>query len=80
VLKETEIIKWCRKAIEDYVFEPTTVTIKLLGEDHNSLITWNLTHVWPKKWDIADLDAYKNEILVETLEMNYNFFTVKYES
>jgi phage tail-like protein len=80
VLKETDIIKWCRKAIEDYVFEPTTVTIKLLGEKHNPLITWNLTHVWPKKWDIADLDASKNEVLVETLELNYNFFTVTYSS
>ena len=80
VLKETELIRWFRKALEDYVFEPTTLTIKLLGEEHKPLITWNLTHVWPKKWDIAELNATKNEVLIETMELNYNFFTVNYEN
>jgi phage tail-like protein len=80
VLKQTKLIEWCRKALEDYKFEPTSVNIKLLGEEHKPLITWNLTHVWPKKWSISDLDASKNELLVETLEMNYNFFTVNYNT
>lgn len=80
VLKETELIKWCKKALENYDFQPTDLVIKLLGEDHKPLITWNLAHVWPKKWVVSDFDATKNEVVVETLEMNYNFFTVHYEN
>ena len=80
VLKETELITWFKDALEHFYFSPATVNIKLLGEDHNPLITWSLTHVWPKKWDIAEMDASKNEVLVETLEMNYNFFKVTYNN
>ena len=79
VLKQTKLIEWCQDALEKYQFEPTSITISLLGQEHDPLITWNLTHVWPKKWSVSDLDAEKNELLVETLELNYNFFTIEYK-
>jgi len=78
VFKNTGLIDWVKQALENYKFEPISADVILLGEDHKPLITWSLVHVWPKKWDIAEFDAAKNEVLVETLEMNYNFFTVKY--
>jgi len=80
VLKDSALIQWCRKALEDFQFKPATLQIELLGENHTPLITWALFHVWPKKWSVSDFDAEKSELLVETLEMNYNFFTVKYEN
>ncbi len=79
VLRETDLIQWCRRALEGFIFEPTNFSVKLLGPNHKTLITWNLVHVWPKKWSVSDLDAEKNGLLVETLELNYNFFTVKFE-
>ena len=79
ILRDTELLKWCREALEKFNFNPTNATIKLLDEEHNPIVTWSLTHVWPKKWNVSDLDASKNEVLVETLEMNYNFFSVKFE-
>ena len=56
---------------EDFaVFD--TVTIDLLGEDHQPLMTWTVTNVWPRSWRIAELNAERGEILIETLELNYN--------
>jgi phage tail-like protein len=52
------------------VFE--TVTIKLLGEDGQPLMTWTVNNVWPRSWKIAELNAEKGEVLIETLELNYN--------
>lgn len=80
VLKETSLIEWCRKALEKFEFKPTSLQILLINENQKPLITWALFHVWPKKWSVSDFDAEKSELLVETLEMNYNYFTVKYET
>jgi phage tail-like protein len=70
------VIGWCKDAMLHFVFEPITVTVVLLNDQGAPLITWNLRHVWPKSWKIKDLNAQQGEILVETLELNYNAFTV----
>ncbi len=77
VLKDSGIVAWCRSALESFTFQPTTVLVHLLNEQHTPLVTWNIVHAWPKKWSTADLDAEKNALLIETLELSYNFFTVK---
>ena len=78
VLKDSGVIKWCRKAIEKFEFQPTTVLIHLLNEEHEVLIEWRLFHAWPKKWSVAELNSEQSAVLVETIELNYNFFKVNH--
>lgn len=80
VLKDSGVIKWCRKAIEQFSIKPVIVHVSLLDEEHNPLIVWDLYHAWPKKWSVSDLDSGQSSVLVETLELNYNFFTVNHSS
>ena len=80
VLTSSDVIKWCRDALETFSFKPTTVLVHLLNDKHEPLITWNVVHAWPKKWSIADLNAEQNSVLIETLELSYNYFTVKYST
>jgi phage tail-like protein len=49
-----------------------TMTIKLLGEDTQPLMVWTITNVWPRSWKIGELNAERGEVLIETLELNYN--------
>ncbi len=35
---------------------------------------WEIIHAWPKKWKFGELNAERSEVLVETIEFNYNFF------
>jgi phage tail-like protein len=44
-----------------------TVTIKLLNEEHNSIIVWTLSRAWPSKIQSTDLKADGNEVAIETL-------------
>lgn len=74
--ENSAIIKWCKDAFFNFEFQPVTVNVILLNENHNALITWNLRHVWPKSWKIKDLNAQQGEVLVETLELNYNAFKI----
>ncbi len=76
VLKDSKVIDWCRDAIEDFKFKPTTVLVHLLDENHGTLIKWTITHAWPKKWSIAEMNAQQSAVLIETIELNYNFFKV----
>lgn len=78
VLTDSGVIKWLRAAIENYEFKPTTVIVHLLNENHDTLIKWEITHAWPKKWSVADMNAEQSSALIETIELNYNFFTVNH--
>jgi phage tail-like protein len=76
VIKDSALIAWCRNAIENLIVEPITMKVDLLNEEHNELISWTIYHAWPKKWSISDMNAEENAVLIETLELNYNFFEV----
>ena len=80
VLTDSKVIAWCRDALEGFSFQPTTVLVHLLNDNHEPLVTWNVVHAWPKKWSTADFNAESSDVLVETLELNYNFFTVDHPS
>lgn len=46
-----------------------TVTIKLLNENHEAIITWRLLNAWPSKVQSTDLKADANEVAIETMEL-----------
>ena len=47
----------------------------LMNEKSEPLRTWNVAHAVPKKWTVSDLNANENSIVVETLELTYQYFT-----
>lgn len=46
-----------------------TVTIDLMNENHEPMITWKLLNAWPSKIQSTDLKADANEIAIETMEL-----------
>jgi phage tail-like protein len=40
-------------------------------------MTWNIQHAWPVKWTVSDLSAEESKLMVETIELYYQFFTIK---
>ncbi|SEA45903.1 conserved hypothetical phage tail region protein [Chitinophaga terrae (ex Kim and Jung 2007)] len=45
------------------------VTIKLLNEKHEPVITWQVLNAWPVKVQSSDLKADGNEVAIETMEI-----------
>jgi phage tail-like protein len=77
--KDSHLTRWLKKAFEDEVDEgfPSvtpieTVHISLLDENHKVLMHWTINNVWPRSWRLGELDAGRGEVLIETLELNYN--------
>jgi phage tail-like protein len=59
----------------NFVTPFAVVTVHLLDETHQSLMHWQLTNVFPLSWKIGELNSLQGEVLIETLEMNYNVLT-----
>ncbi|MEM9820860.1 MAG: phage tail protein [Bacteroidota bacterium] len=71
---DSNITAWCRKAIENFDFDPTTVRVTLLNHEHEDLASWNFTGAYPIKWSISDFKAQDNAIVVESIELAYRYF------
>lgn len=74
MLIDSEVIKWVRDAVENFEFKPTSLVVKLLNEKHEPLVSWNIVHAYPVKWNLADLNAEESKLAIETLELTYNYF------
>lgn len=77
LLVNSDLVKWCREAVEDFDIKPADLTISMLDEEHEPLITWNVVHAWPVKWAMADLNAEESKIAIETIELTYNYFNIE---
>lgn len=77
VLLNSGLVKWCRDAVEDYDITPVDLTISLLNEEHEPLMTWNVVHAYPVKWAMGDFNAEESKIVIETIELAYNYFNIK---
>ena len=73
-LKDSVLITWCKEAIENLNINPVTFWVSVLNEKHESMHTFSFINAWPKKWEVSDLNAQNSEILVETIDICYQYF------
>ncbi len=76
-LADSTLTKWLKGSFDDdlecEMIEPIeSVVISLLNENHQSLMHWTVTNVWPRSWKLGELNAEQGAVLIETLELNYN--------
>lgn len=76
LLVSSEVRKWIEQCIQDYRIEPKDVNVKLLNEEHQPLLTWNVVKAYPTKWAVSDLNASNNAVVIETLQLTYQYFTL----
>lgn len=76
LIKDSSLIKWCLNTFQNLSIRPVDLEIKLLNEKHEPLITWAVIQAWPKKWTVEDLSAMDSKVLIESLELRYQYFTI----
>jgi phage tail-like protein len=74
MLTDSKLIDWARDAIDHFDFNPVDVTVTLMNPDHQPLVTWEFVKCWPVKWATTDLKAQANELVIESLELSYNYY------
>lgn len=76
MLTDSNVIRWFLNAFQNRELLPIQIDVSLLNDQHQPLKTWHVFNAWPKKWSVSDLNAQENTVLVESLELNYNYFTI----
>ena len=77
LVKDSDLLtKWCNDAFQSLIIKPVDLTISLLNENHEPLMTWNVRQAWPRKWSHSDLNAEQNALAIETFELQYQYFTL----
>ncbi len=65
---------WIKNAIDNFIFEPANLTISLLNESHAPLAAWYVVNAYPVKWNISNFNAEENKLVVETIELKYQYY------
>jgi phage tail-like protein len=76
LLLNSAIVNWIRECIEDFNIQPKNLDIKLLNEEHQPLVTWHVVNAYPTKWAVSDLSATSNAVVIESLQLFYQYFRV----
>lgn len=48
-----------------------SLQIKLLNEDHEPVLSWNIFNAWVSKWTGPSLDATHNAVAIDTIELTH---------
>src|SRR5262245_55743813 len=76
LLVRSKVFDWIRECLDHDQIEPKDVDVTLLSEAHEPLVTWHLVKAFPTKWAVSDLQATANTVVVESLQLYYQHFTV----
>jgi phage tail-like protein len=77
LLRDSGLRSWLSDAIENFIFRPVDVNIHLLNEKHEVTVSWTVMQAYPVKWMVSDLKAQENSLVVETIELAYQYFRYK---
>ncbi len=68
------LLAWAKKAIENLEIEPVDATITLLNEEHLPIAAWHVVKAYPVKWSYSNFNAQENSIVIETMELKYQYY------
>ncbi|MBC7849292.1 MAG: phage tail protein [Chitinophagaceae bacterium] len=70
------IVRWCKDAMENFIFQPVNITVSLLNEKHEPVQSWYIVNAIPKKWSISSFNAEENSIAIESITLSSQYFTM----
>jgi phage tail-like protein len=73
---DNDFFKWVN-TVKMNTIERRDITIKLLNEEHNPVMTWKVKQAFPVKFEGPSMKASGNEVAIESLELAHEGFTVE---
>jgi len=80
LLQGTALLDWFKSAANTYFivavydFKPADMLITLLDEADQPVAIWKVVQAYPIKWSTSDFKANDNSIVIETIELAYQYF------
>ena len=76
LITDTRLYEWCFDVFYNMKIRPVDLNVTLLDEAHQPIMNWNVVHAIPTSWDVSSFDATKSEVVIESLQFAYNYFTI----
>jgi phage tail-like protein len=76
---QSPLIGWCQSTLGaglGKAIQTKNLVLSLLDATGQSSMSWSFTKAYPIKWIVADLTAKESNVLIETIELSYQYFTV----
>lgn len=77
---DSELVRWCKDAFENFQFELKEITISLYDKSQQPIYTWKMSGCSPVKWTVDDLNSMEGKLLIETIEISYQYYTTNSEN
>jgi phage tail-like protein len=80
MLTNTALLDWFKSAMNTYFtvviydFKPADILITLMDDSGQPAAVWNVMQAYPLKWSTSDFKAADNSVVVETIELAYQYF------
>jgi len=68
----SKLLEWRQKWIDGSEMTRVDGAIVQLDTAMKPMAKWDFVQGWPSKWEMGELDASKNELAIETLEIAHN--------
>jgi phage tail-like protein len=73
---DTEFYKWWAENKLETV-KRRDITISLLNEEHQPVISWKIKNAWPSKVQATELKSDDNSVAIETMEVVHEGITAE---
>jgi len=73
---DNDYFKWWN-TVKLNTIERRDITISLLNENHEPVVTWKVKNAWPTKIQSTDLKADGNEVAIESVELAHEGLTIQ---
>ncbi len=73
----SKFFEWCNGILQgdlSTAIQPHDVSVALLDSSGGVLMKWTFHRAWPVKWSISDFKSEENNLIVESIELTYNYF------
>ncbi len=78
-LHQSTLATWCDNTMEFSIDKPIKtydLLVSLLNEKRAPVFSWKFMNAYPTNWEVSTLNAEDNNILFETITLNYNYYTM----
>lgn len=75
---DNEYFNWWN-TVQLNTIERRDITISLLNEEHEPVVTWKVKNAWPTKVQSTDLKADGSEVAIESMELVHEGLSIQNE-
>ncbi|WP_248798704.1 phage tail protein [Pseudomonas sp. MWU13-2105] len=74
---DSPLIEWCQETLGGGLAKPIqtkNITVNLFDAQGMTCLSWSFARAYPVKWSMSELKSQENSILIETIELAYQYF------